>query len=149
MTTGQDVELRVISSAAPSPAGFPGVAVVHRPWSEAGEIAELQACDVGVMPLPDDPWARGKCGLKLLQFMAAGRPVVASPVGVNATIVRDGENGLLAADEEAWFQGLRQLTDPALRRRLGAAGRATVARDYSLSGWASHLAETYRLAASR
>jgi glycosyltransferase involved in cell wall biosynthesis len=148
-TSGQAVELRVISSAAPAHAIGPGVSIVHRPWSEAGEIAELQACDVGVMPLPDDAWARGKCGLKLLQFMAAGRPVIASPVGVNATIVQNGENGLLAADEEGWFAALRSLTDPDLRRRMGAAGRSAVARDYSVSGWASHLAETYRLAASR
>jgi glycosyltransferase involved in cell wall biosynthesis len=102
------------------------------------------------MPLPDDAWARGKCGLKLLQFMAAGRPVVASPVGVNARIVRQGENGLLAADEAGWEACLLALArDPALRARLGAAGRDTVEREYSLSGWASRLAETYRQAAAR
>jgi glycosyltransferase involved in cell wall biosynthesis len=146
---GQEVELRVISSGAPRGPEWQGLRVVHRPWSEAGELAEIQACDLGVMPLPDDDWARGKCGLKLLQFMAAGRPVVASPVGVNARIVKDGENGLLAADGEGWLSALRRLTEPEFRSRLGAAGRSTVERDYSLSGWASHLAETYRLAATR
>ena len=147
--SGQCVELRVISSGAPSGPEWDGLSVVHRPWSEDGELAEMQACDLGVMPLPDVPWARGKCGLKLLQFMAAGRPVVASPVGVNTTIVKDGENGLLAADADGWLAALRRLSDPELRLRLGAAGRASVERSYSVSGWASRLAETYRLAATR
>jgi glycosyltransferase involved in cell wall biosynthesis len=147
---GVPVELRVISSGPPEGPEWHGVPVVHRPWSEAGEVAEIQACDVGLMPLPDDAWARGKCGLKLLQFMAAGRPVVASPVGVNARIVQDGENGLLAADEARWESALLLLAgDPGLRRRLGAAGRDTVEREYSLSGWATRLAETYRQAAGR
>jgi glycosyltransferase involved in cell wall biosynthesis len=147
---GVALELRVISSAAPAGPEWQGLPVVHRPWSEAGEVAEMQACDAGLMPLPDDDWARGKCGLKLLQFMAAGRPVVASPVGVNSELVRDGENGLLAAGEAGWEDALRRLAaDPDLRARLGAAGRRTVESGYSLSGWAGRLAETYRLAASR
>lgn len=147
---GVPVELRVISSAAPSGPSWDGLPVVLRPWSEAGEVAEMQACDAGLMPLPDDDWARGKCGLKLLQFMAAGRPVVASPVGVNAGLVRHGENGLLAADEAGWERALSDLAaDPALRARLGLAGRRTVEAGYSLSGWAPRLAETYRLTASR
>ena len=147
---GVPVELRVISSGAPEGPAWKGVSCVHRPWSEAGEVAEIQACDAGLMPLPDDAWARGKCGLKLLQFMAAGRPVVASPVGVNPRIVRHGENGLLAADAAGWEASLLALArDPALRARLGASGRDTVEREYSLSGWASRLAETYRQAAAR
>lgn len=147
---GVPLELRVISSAAPEGPEWRGLPVVHRPWSEAGEVAEMQACDAGLMPLPDDDWARGKCALKLLQFMAAGRPVVASPVGVNRELLRHGENGLLAADEAGWEDALRRLaSDPGLRERLGAAGRASVESGYSLSGWAGRLAETYRLTASR
>jgi len=147
---GVALELRVISSGAPLGREWDGLPLVQRPWSEAGEVAEMQACDVGLMPLPDDNWARGKCGLKLLQFMAAGRPVVASPVGVNRELLRHGENGLLAADAAGWEDALRRLAgDPGLRARLGAAGRRTVESGYSLSGWAGRLSETYRLTASR
>jgi len=147
---GVPVELRVISSGLPEGEAWRGITLVERPWSEASEVAEMQACDLGVMPLPDDDWARGKCGLKLLQFMAAGRPVVASPVGVNVRLVSPGRTGFLAADDEAWVASLRRLADdPPLRLRLGEAARACVAADYSLSGWADRLAETYRLAAAR
>jgi len=145
---GKACELRVISSGLP-PAGpqWDGVTLVHRPWSLATEVTEIAACDVGIMPLPDSPWARGKCGLKLLQFMAAGRPVVASPVGVNTTIVRPGQEGLLAGDEPAWEQALGRLwEDNALRLRLGRAARERVVTEYALASWAPRLAETYRLA---
>jgi len=104
-----------------------------RPWSEAGESAELQSLDAGVMPLPDDPWTRGKCGYKLIQYGAAGLPVVASPVGVNTEIVSDRETGFLAEGATAWLEALRRLRDDAgLRDRLGRAGRARVEERYSL-----------------
>lgn len=145
---GVSCELRVISSGLPGPrAAWEGVRLVHRPWSEASEADEIAACDVGVMPLPDTPWAAGKCGLKLLQFMAAGRAVVASPVGVNRQIVRPGENGLLAAGAADWEAALHRLhAEPGLATRLGEAGRATVADRYSLTRGARLVAETYRLA---
>lgn len=122
------LELVVVSDApfAPGePAAFP---VRHVPWSLEGQERALAALDVGVMPLADNPWNRGKCAYKLLQYQAAGLPAVASPVGMNAALVRHGENGLLAADADAWLECLRALADDVdLRRRLGAAGRETAA----------------------
>ena len=142
---GRPVELRVISSACPEPGPEWGdVALVHRPWSESGEADEIGQCDLGVMPLPDNEWSRGKCALKLLQYMAAGVPVVASPVGVNADLVRHGENGLLAADASGWETALGQLAaDPELRALLGEAGRQTVISDFSLVGGAQMVAKAY------
>ncbi len=148
---GRDVELRVISSGAPEPGpAWDGVRVVARPWSEATEAEELGACDVGVMPLPDTPWARGKCGLKVLQCMAAAVPVVCSPVGVNADIVEDDRNGLLAPDAEGWSRALARLArEPELRARLGDAGLETVRAGYDLPGGAEKVAEAYGSAADR
>ncbi len=84
------------------------------------------------MPLPDNPWSRGKCGLKALQYMALGIPTVCSDVGVNADIIRDGDNGFLAATEEEWVEKLRRLLRSAqLRQQLGRAGRATVEARYA------------------
>lgn len=111
-----------------TPLGFP---CEHRPWSEATEAAEIRAFDVGIMPIPDEPWARGKCGYKLIQYMACGVPVVASPVGVNRDIVEPGRNGFLASDGHAWSSAFETLrADVALRERLGAAGRLKVAARY-------------------
>jgi glycosyltransferase involved in cell wall biosynthesis len=94
------------------------------------------------MPLLDNLWTRGKGGFKLLQYMAAGVASVASPVGINAEIIHHGENGLLARDASEWEDGLRRVTgDVDLRRQLGAAGRATVERDYSLARYNRGLAE--------
>ena len=102
------------------------------PWRPETEVAELRTFDIGVMPLPDDRWSRGKCGCKALQYMAVGVPTVCSPVGVNTEIVRDGENGLIASTEDEWVEKLTQLLRSAeLRRRLGRAGRATVEARYS------------------
>ena len=84
--------------AGPAAAADQFEGMVAEPWTEASEIAAVQAMDIGIMPLPDEPWARGKCGYKLIQYMACGLPVVASPVGVNTTIVADGETGLIATD---------------------------------------------------
>lgn len=102
-------------------------------WTEATEVAEIQRFDIGIMPLPDEPFERGKCGYKLIQYMACGKPVVASPVGVNTVIVRNGLEGFLASSPEEWILSLQKLVDdPALRYRMGQAGRARVETEYSL-----------------
>jgi glycosyltransferase involved in cell wall biosynthesis len=102
-------------------------------WREETEVESLRTLDIGIMPLPDAPWERGKCGYKLIQYMACGLPVVASPVGVNADIVRHGQNGLLAENPEAWVNCLEWLiTDADLRARMGALGRQSVETEYCL-----------------
>jgi glycosyltransferase involved in cell wall biosynthesis len=106
------------------------------PWSEDTEAALIQGMDIGVMPLPDDPWSRGKCGYKLIQYMACGLPVVASPVGVNSDIVEHGVNGFLAGNEQEWRTALETLAgDRNLRLRMGAEGRRKVERHYSSQVW--------------
>ncbi|MFG0317913.1 MAG: glycosyltransferase family 4 protein [Planctomycetota bacterium JB042] len=140
------IVLRVVSDGAPQ---LEGVPVEARPWSEEGEADEVRGFDVGVMPLPDDAWSRGKCGLKILQAFAAGVPVVASPVGVNAELIRPGENGLLATSDEEWHDALALLLrDGALRRRLAEAGRRTVEERYSLPRWAPRIAAGLKGAAA-
>lgn len=102
-------------------------------WSEEGEVPFLQSLDVGIMPLTDTAWSRGKCGYKLIQYMACGLPVVASPVGVNREIVEHGVNGFLAKTEAEWSNALiTLLSDKELRRRMGLAGRKKVEQQYSL-----------------
>ena len=115
------------------------------PWSEANEAALLRAFDIGIMPLPDAPWERGKCGYKLIQYMACGLPVVASPVGVNITLVQPDMNGELATSTQQWTDALERLIlDPALRERLGAAGRQQVEQVYSLQAQAPRLVAMLR-----
>jgi glycosyltransferase involved in cell wall biosynthesis len=117
------------------------VPVESHPWSEDSEGPVLATIHIGIMPLPDEPWERGKCGYKLIQYMACGRPVVASPVGVNQDIVT-ADTGLLAADQGAWLAALRRLAaDPALRQAMGAAGRRKVESDYSLQATAPRLVQ--------
>lgn len=134
--------IRVISALPPV---LPGVKMEFRRWSFESEVQDLQSCDIGVMPLTDTEWARGKCGLKLLQYMAVGMPAVASPVGVNRDIIREGENGLLAVTEDDWYRQLALLChDSALRKRIGASARRTVEARYSLKKWGPQLVERYR-----
>jgi glycosyltransferase involved in cell wall biosynthesis len=122
-----------------------GVEVIFKRWSYDNEVKEIKSLDIGIMPLPDDEWAKGKCGLKVLQYMACGVPVVVSPVGVNREIIRDGENGFLAATDEEWIEKLSLLArDEALRRRLGQKGRATVENHYSLRIWGPRVASLYK-----
>lgn len=107
--------------------------IVHRPWALEREPADLARFAIGIMPLADDPWTRGKCGGKLLQYFAARLPVVCSPVGANRDLVEAGVSGLFACGRDEWGSALRALLDDAaLRRRFGAAGRARVERDYSI-----------------
>jgi glycosyltransferase involved in cell wall biosynthesis len=112
-----------------------------RAWSEDAEIADIQSFDVGIMPLPDAPWERGKCGYKAIQYMACGRPVVVSPVGANRQIVEHGVNGFLAATAADWVRSLQVLRDDqALRERMGKAGRMKAEAQYSMQVTAPRLA---------
>lgn len=102
-------------------------------WSPNTEAVLLAQCDIGIMPLPDTEFTRGKCGLKLIQCMACGLPVVASPVGANREIVEENRNGFLAANAQEWFEKLDALVSNAdLRKRLGESGRSKVAAQYTL-----------------
>ncbi len=104
-----------------------------RPWSEETEVAEISRFDVGIMPVPDTLWGKGKCGFKLIQYMACGVPVIASPVGVNTQIVEHGVNGYLTTGSDDWTAALESLyANATLRRTMGAAGRQKVAAEYSL-----------------
>jgi len=110
-----------------------GVPLEIRTWSEETEVADIQSFDVGIMPMPDEPWTRGKCGYKLIQYMACSRSVVASPVGVNQQIVEQGVNGFLAATSVDWVRALCTLRDNSgLRERMGKAGRLKVEKQYCL-----------------
>ncbi|MBA2078450.1 glycosyltransferase family 4 protein [Rhodanobacter sp. PCA2] len=112
------------------------------PWSEVSEAATIARMDIGIMPLRDGPWERGKCGYKIIQYMACGLPVVASAVGANVDIVRHGEDGFLAAGAADWHDALEQLIrSRPLRARMGLAGRARVEREYSVGAQASRLAQ--------
>ena len=119
-------------------------------WTEETEVARIHAMDIGIMPLTDTPWARGKCGYKLIQYMACGIPVIASPVGVNTEIVEHGVNGFLASSDAEWAEALQTLLrDANLRARMGEAGRRKVEREYSLQVWGPRVAQMLRDVATR
>lgn len=127
-----------------------GINVVLRPWAAATEAAELAHADIGISWLSDDSWSRGKCGLKVLQYMAAGLPVVANRVGMNRHMVVHGETGLLADTPDEWSQAIARLAaDPALRSRMGAAGRRMVEQDYAVDRWGPRFARIIRNVAQR
>lgn len=129
---------------------MPGLDVDCIPWSEDSEVRLIAECDIGVMPLSDSAWERGKCGYKLIQYMACGLPVVASPVGVNSQIVLNGVNGFLAASEISWVENLELLLCSAsLRRAMGVAGRERVEAEYSVQRVAPRLAALLQGAGAR
>ncbi|WP_242138714.1 glycosyltransferase family 4 protein [Sphingomonas sp. TREG-RG-20F-R18-01] len=132
------------------PAGDRWQGVENRNWTEASEVASVQDMDIGVMPLPDERWARGKCGYKLIQYMACGLPTIASPVGVNSEIVEPGQTGFLAVDPEDWTTALqRLLDDAALRQRFGQAGRRRVIERYSLASQEPRVRDVFEQAVMR
>jgi SAM-dependent methyltransferase/glycosyltransferase involved in cell wall biosynthesis/uncharacterized protein YbaR (Trm112 family) len=144
----EDVRLHVVGTDS-----YPleGVRTSATRWSPEKERPELGRFDIGVMPLPDEEWARGKCGLKALQYMALGVPTVTSPVGVNSEIIQNGTNGVLASGEDEWVGALTSLIhDVGLRQRLGRAGRATVEDRYSTRSQLRRVFEVMeRVSASR
>lgn len=122
------------------PSHLNSMPAVMRTWSETSEVDDIQEFDVGIMPMPDNSWTRGKCGYKLIQYMACGRPVVASRVGVNPDIVEHGVNGFLAETTAGWLHAFETLlNDFSLRMRMGKRGRRKVETQYCIQVTGSRL----------
>lgn len=142
---GDRVRFRVMGDATfrHEPLGLVGEA-----WRPDAEIPFLQDLDIGLMPLPDDEWSKGKCGLKALTSMACGAAIVMSPVGVNPEIAQDGVSGFLPRTEDDWVGALsRLIEEPELRRRVALAGRRRVVDAYSVARWKEPLVELIKAAA--
>ena len=135
-------ECRVVVVADRPPTWEVDAPIEFVPWNKTSEVAELERADIGIMPLPDSPWTRGKCSFKLLQYMAAGLPAVASPVGMNREVMRDClDGGIVAESHRDWVEALvRLIRNPSLRAELGERGRARVVRHYSLECWGPQVA---------
>ncbi len=143
----RDVEIRVVSNREPV---LPGIDYVWRPWRPETEVAELGHFDVGIMPMPDDEWSRGKCSLKALQCMAMGIATLGSNVGANREVIRPGEDGLLPLTDDEWLEALESVIDsPTLRQRLGENGRRTVEQRYSMRKCAADFGNVVRLEVER
>lgn len=122
----------------------PEIEIITKPWSEKTEVENLNYFDIGIMPLPNDEWTKGKCGLKGLAYMACGVATIMSSVGVNAEIISHGKNGLLASSESEWLEALTQLIESAeLRKKMGTAGRETVLEKYSVIANKQHYLEVF------
>jgi hypothetical protein len=133
------LSLRVICDRYPE---VPGLKTVPRPWCSATETSELIQGDIGINWLPNDTWSLGKCGLKVLQYMAAGLPVVANPVGMNREMVVHGETGFLAESPSQWAEAIERLAcEPALRAQMGRRGRQLVEERFSVRNWAPRFAQ--------
>jgi glycosyltransferase involved in cell wall biosynthesis len=114
-------------------------------WNEKDEVEDIKSFDIGLMPLLDDPWSHGKCGLKILQCLAIGVPVVCSPAGINKEIVEDSVHGFLANTPEEWIEKLEILiNDNNLRKRMGMEGRKKVIKHYSLDANTSRMLKVFQ-----
>lgn len=140
------LQLRVIGATLE----LEGVDVDCRTWSEASEVAEIQQFDIGIMPLVDSPWEKGKCGYKLIQYMACGVPVIASPVGINNEVVSEGINGYLCRDDAEWKDKILALSgNAAARVAMGRMGRKAVEDKYCVQVTTPELARLFHAAAQR
>jgi glycosyltransferase involved in cell wall biosynthesis len=145
LATHTDFVLRVIGVEF----NLEGVQVESIPWDEATEVALIADCTVGIMPLNHSPWELGKCGYKLIQYMACGLPVIGSDIGVNAEIVKDGINGFLVKNNEDWERLLALILDnPDIQHRMGLAGRHMVEDKFCIQKTESKLIEWLKQAAS-
>lgn len=141
-TAGQrlrQLRLKIVSDALIE---IPAVEVIPQAWSEATEARDIAAADIGISWMPDHPWSAGKCGLKVLQYMAAGLPVVVNPIAMHKQLVQDGVTGFWASTPDEWATAIARLAEsPSLRRRFGEAARSFVERRYSTHVWGPQLAE--------
>lgn len=144
-----DARLLVVCDKKPRLDSIPARSCHFVRWSAENEISSVQRMDVGLMPLPDTEWARGKCALKMLLYMAVGIPVVASPVGVGGSLMRHAEIGIAAVSRDDWYEALRLLFGGGeSARRMGAAGRRLVEEEYSVLKNSIMLADIFRAAAA-
>lgn len=142
-----DVVLRIHSDRRPH---LPEVPFEWRPWTAATEAEEIASFDIGIMPMPHDKWASGKCSMKALLYMACGVATICEAVGMNRQVVRNCENGLLASNPDEWVSSLDKLiADPALRRRLGNEGRKTIEERYSKEHCVARFADVVRSTVAR
>lgn len=125
-----DFDIKVICNQKP---GFEIKNLQYVEWSEENEVTELATCQIGLMPLTNDEWSEGKCGFKLIQYLALEIPAVSSPVGVNKKIIEDGINGYLCNTDEDWYKAIeKMILDPSLRKSMGIEGRKKIINQYSL-----------------
>ena len=145
-----DAMLKIIADQPWRPAAIPPERIIYQPWRRAIEVSGLQEMSVGIMPLADTPWARGKCSFKMLQYMAVGLPVVVSPVGMNVEVLARGVCGLAPASPDEWRQALETLyRRESLRREYGQTGRRVVEEHFSAQKIVRPLAGILRRAAGR
>lgn len=136
------LKLKIVSD---KPFQLDGIEIDNQTWRAETEQQNLGSFDIGIMPLWDSVWTRGKCGYKILQYMGAGIPVVASDVGVNSQIIKSGENGFLARTEDDWVRSIAELIDNAeLRRTFGLRGRELIERRYSLKRFVNFYVDLLR-----
>jgi len=141
---GDDLTFKVVSDAEPD---FPDVPVVYKKWSLQDEVPDLLSFDLGIMPLVSDPWSRGKCALKIIQYFAAFLPALSSPVGSNLLLVREGLNGYFARSPREWEERIEEiLTSSRRREKMGIAGRRLVEEKYSLEVMVPKMVEALRQA---
>jgi glycosyltransferase involved in cell wall biosynthesis len=146
----KDACLKIVAEKRWTPASIPPNRIIFVPWSRDVEVAALHDMSVGIMPLIDTPWTRGKCSFKMLQYMAVGLPVVVSPVGMNVEVLNKGKIGLAADSEDDWYQALETLyKHEMLQREFGQAGRGVVEQYYSTDLVAQELARILLQAAGR
>jgi glycosyltransferase involved in cell wall biosynthesis len=136
------IEFRVHSNRKPELSGIP---FEWRPWSPESEVEEISQFDVGIMPMPDTDWARGKCAMKALLYMSVGVPAIGSDIGANRDVITNGVNGFLASTKDDWIaQTMMLMSDPSLRDSLAAEGRKTVEKSYSMERSANLFAAVVR-----
>ncbi len=142
LALNERIEIRVHSDRKPE---LPGVRFLWRPWSADTEVEEIGKFDIGIMPMPDDEWAQGKCAMKALLYMSLGIPAVCSNVGANREVITHGENGFLASTKSDWLANINALIEhPNLREKLGLAGRQRVDEGYSMRRSANSFADVVR-----
>jgi len=139
-----EARLRIVAEARPENLKLPPDRIDFIEWSESSEARAVQGMDVGIMPLTDDTWSKGKCAFKVIQYMACAVPVVASPIGMTADVLARGEFGMAARTEQEWLDALVFLYEQrAEARRLGASGRASFLEHYSRAAATRRIADVF------